>query len=1059
MNQTPHQGYRRSLRDSGAMPAAKMFFHPRRAAALAAFSTLAVCALAQAPATRPAPAAPVDDSIVTITPFEVTADKDGSYGAVNSNSITMFETDLAKLPISADVFTKAFMDDVGARSIEALILGNTSGAGTDSSNSTAVGNSQAGDRNTAPFLLRGLTSSVSLRNSFMPGGGTAIGVSGMLDVERVEIINGPQSLLYGLGGAGGVINTVTKRAVFGKGLHGTAYASIDNWGNPGTQLDFGQGWRHFAYIVALGKERFGGYRKNVYTDGSGVYTQLAWRYGKTLVRFTGEYTDASRYFSWTGSSGGLVYRGPTTDVRNGQLVSYLLASNQLEQAANGGASTGGIIGNGHLTWTTLNSYEGNARFEKSLNEMVSLEIQSRLNAWLSVSLNLGYRLLPNDFRGNGLTFSLDAPSYQFNKTGGWAIMEESSALDPNSFSLGRNKLGRVAFNLENSFFGGHVKSSTVIGGDFSRLDTHAQYYYYYRADANGNILVNSKNAGTAADIDYGRIMLGGGTSGQTTDNYQNFPVQWSVNNGPVQYPLVAPFTNVATYNGYTYIRQLGNQADPTKTSPSNPFGYRIPVTAVGTVGQPGYVAAVTAGRSFSVSTSISKAVFFANTLSFLDGRLQLLTGGRVQATYRETINNGLSFPQIVSLTHRSGSAGLSYEVLRNMRLYASVSDSYTFPSLLNDPYGYPIKYPQGLGKEVGVKLDTPDQRYSGTIALYHTSSKNEAYAFSSTLVPYINPTGLNGQALVGPGIPAANVNVDKETKGVSLQLVAAPTKNLRLRFSASENMGKVATTAIYDQLYNDQFYQNNAGQVTYKDGSIVYVPSAPGTAPKPVTAATAAAVPLTLAMMNDPNGAYYAFPKAINSQIDTSRATKLVSILNSPLDPNNPILTGVTGLPISKLQIAPNGTVPGSILVAATGDVTVGYPKYSFNSTAVYSFSEGRLRGVRLGGTLTSLLQRRGYYYYPTGVSTVDPLNPNKGRTLFYYPNMTTFNLITGYTWKLGRFGVSSQLNVNNMFNHYNIMVLPNLGTGWVITPGASSLIGTMDGTPRTYVLTNRINF
>lgn len=1019
-------------------------------------------AWAQTVAPRPASAAlkpPANDEVVTITPFEVRADRDGSYGAVNSNSITMFETELDKLPLSADIYTKTFMEDVGSRSVEALVLGNTSGAGTDSSNTTAVGNSQAGDRNSSAFLLRGLTSSVSLRNAFMPGGGTAVGISSMLDVERVEIINGPQSLLYGLGGAGGVVNTVTKRAVFGKGLHGTAYASIDNWGNPGTQLDFGQGGKHFAYIVALGQERLGGYRKNVYTDGSGVYTQFAWRYGKTQVRLTGEYTDASRYFSWTGTSGGLVYRGPTTDVRNGQLVSYLLASNQLEQAANGGASTGGFIGNGHLSWKTLNSYEGNARFEKSFNEFVSLEIQSRLSTWLSVSLSLGYRLAPNDFRGNGLTFSLDAPSYQFNKTGGWAIMEESTALDPNSFSLSRNKLGRIAFNLENSFFDGRVKSSTVVGGDFSRLDSHAQYYYYYRADANGNVLNNSRNAGTAADLDYGRIMLGGGTSGQTADNYQNFPVQWSVNDGPVHYPLVAPFTNVVTYNGYTYIRQLGNLADRSKASPSNPFGYRIAVPAVGIAGQPGYVVAITAGRSFSIATSISKAVFFANTLSFLDGRLQLLTGGRLQETYRLTINNGLSFPQIVSLTNRSGSAGLSYEAIRNVRIYAGFSNSYTFPSQLNDPYGFPLRYPQGVGKEVGVKLNTPDQRYSGTIAFYHTSAKNESFAFSSTLVPYINPTGLNGQAYVGPGIPAGNVNVDKETKGVSVQLTAAPTRNLRLRFSAAENSGKVATTASYNQLYNDQFYQNGAGTVTYKDGSIVYVPSAPGTAPKPVTASTAGAVPLTLSMMNDPNGPYYAFPKTINSQIDTARATRLVSILNGPLDPNNPILTSVTGLPISKLQIAPNGTVPGSILVSATGDVTVGYPKYSFNSTAVYSFSEGRLRGFRIGGTLTSLVQRRGYYYYPTGVSTVDPLNPNKGRTLFYYPNLTTFNLITGCTWKLGKFGVSTQLNVNNLFNHYHIMVLPNLGTGWVITPGASSLIGTMDGTPRTFVLTNRINF
>ena len=1028
------------------MPPAELF-GPRRATllALAAFSALAVYASAQAPAPRPAPA---DEAIITITPFEVTADKDGSYGAVNSNSITMFETDLAKLPISADVFTKTFMDDVGARSIEALILGNTSGAGIDSSNSTAVGNNQAGDRNTAPFLLRGLTSSVSLRNSFMPGGGLGVGISSVLDVERVEIINGPQSLLYGLGGAGGVINTVTKRAVFDRALRGSIFISIDGFGNPGVQIEFGQGGKHFSYVASLDKERLGGYRKNVYTDANGAYTQFAWKFARTLVRLSGEYTDASRFFSFTGASGGLVYRGPSTDVRNGQLVSYLLASNQLQQAANGGASNGGFIGNGHLTWKTLNSYEGNARFEKTINEFVSLEIQSRLTSWLSLSLSLGYRLNPDDFRGNGLTFSLDAPSYQFNPYGKWAILEESSTLDPNTFSQVRNKNARVAFDFENRFFHDRMKSSTIVGAEFTRADTHGMTYYYFKADANGNVLTNSRNAGTTADIDFGRIMLGGGTSGQTQDNFQNSPVTWSVNDGPVQYALAAPFTNAVSYNGSTYVRLPGNFADSSKTSPSNPFGYRIPATG-----------GITAGRSFTISTSTNKALFFANTLSLFHDKLQLLTGARIQDIYRLTINNGLSFPQIIKLSHTSGSAGLSYELTPTLHLYGTASDSYTFPSILNDPYGFPIKYPQGLGKEAGIKINTPDQRISGTIAAYHTTSKNEAFALSSTLVPFINPTGLNGQANLGPGIPAGNINVDKVTRGVSAVIVAAPTKNLRLRFSASANSGSVATTATYGQLYNDQFYQSSAGNVTYKDGSGVFVPATPGKAPKPVTAATAGAVPLTLSMLNDPSSPYFAFPKPVNSQIDTSKAGNLVSILNSPLDPNNPILTGVTGLPIGKLQIAPNGVVPGSILVSATGDVTVGYPKFSLMTTGLYSFSEGRLRGVRLGGTITSLQQRRGYYYYPAGISATDPLNPNKGRTLFYYPNMTTFSLITGYDWKVGKFRVTTQLNVNNLFNHYNVLVLPSLATGLNVTTGTAGLIGTLDGVPRTYVLTNRINF
>src|SRR5262245_57821125 len=40
---------------------------------------------------------------IQLTPFEVRADSDLSYGALNSNSVTRFNTELQRLPISADI--------------------------------------------------------------------------------------------------------------------------------------------------------------------------------------------------------------------------------------------------------------------------------------------------------------------------------------------------------------------------------------------------------------------------------------------------------------------------------------------------------------------------------------------------------------------------------------------------------------------------------------------------------------------------------------------------------------------------------------------------------------------------------------------------------------------------------------------------------------------------------------------------------------------------------------------------------------------------------------------
>ena len=54
-------------------------------------------------------------------------------------------------------------------------------------------------------------------------------------------------------------------------------------------------------------------------------------------------------------------------------------------------------------------------------------------------------------------------------------------------------------------------------------------------------------------------------------------------------------------------------------------------------------------------------------------------------------------------------------------------------------------------------------------------------------------------------------------------MTASPTRNWRLRFGASTQDGVIETTKAYDQRYNDQFYANAAGQVTYRNGTVVYV--------------------------------------------------------------------------------------------------------------------------------------------------------------------------------------------------------------------------------------------
>ncbi|MEY4939894.1 MAG: hypothetical protein RIQ93_1629, partial [Verrucomicrobiota bacterium] len=137
----------------------------RPLASLAACALLTAFSLAQvAPAS-----APSGEGKVVLSPFEVKADSDNSYGALNSNSITRFNTELAKLPVSADVMSKTFMEDVAAVSVEAMISTYSGGGGFANFNAASgAAANQPGENNSPAFTtLRGLTASTTRRDGFM----------------------------------------------------------------------------------------------------------------------------------------------------------------------------------------------------------------------------------------------------------------------------------------------------------------------------------------------------------------------------------------------------------------------------------------------------------------------------------------------------------------------------------------------------------------------------------------------------------------------------------------------------------------------------------------------------------------------------------------------------------------------------------------------------------------------------------------------------------------------------------------------------------------------------
>jgi outer membrane receptor for ferric coprogen and ferric-rhodotorulic acid len=213
---------------------------------------LALVASAIGQTVLPAPAgANRQTELVTLNPFEVKAEADNSYGALNSNSLTQFNTALDKTPVSADIFTAEFMRDINVTSVEEMLNGYGAGAGTVMSNPDSDALSQQpGDRvGNQTIGIRG-TGGGEIRRDGFRATSTAVGITSTFDVERADVVRGPQGLLYGAGGAGGTVNVVSKRANFRR-RHGSVTHRLDQYGSKQVQFDANVGTEKLAFRFVL----------------------------------------------------------------------------------------------------------------------------------------------------------------------------------------------------------------------------------------------------------------------------------------------------------------------------------------------------------------------------------------------------------------------------------------------------------------------------------------------------------------------------------------------------------------------------------------------------------------------------------------------------------------------------------------------------------------------------------------------------------------------------------------------------------------------------------------
>jgi outer membrane receptor protein involved in Fe transport len=954
----------------------------------------------------PAKAAPAAETI-ELSPFEVRGERDDSYGVLNSNSITSFNAELGKLPMSADIFTSAFMDDTNSTTLENMLRTFAAGAGTGSAAGDVAGipvnqpmDRGGGDSVSAGVQLRGLGAAVVKQDGFMLPSPAGTGLNSNFGVERVEVINGPQALLYGNGGGGGVVNIISKQARFGRKPSGALKMQVDEYGNTLGQLDYSLGSRNLALTVSLLRQELGDNRDWIGGRLTGLYTQLAVKlFGNTTVRLTGKETEINRYIQRAYT---LNFGSATVDARHGQNLRYLLATNQLEASATG-PSGAGVIANGYINWDNVDSYGSDLGSEATTARLAAISVDTTWNRWLSTQVSAGYQNKKSQI-GYGSGFTLFSPTAAANPLPGeWAMAAGGSTGSAWSNQPSRSKSFRFSALITNEFFSGRTRSQTLVGADFTEGNYANENFAYYQADADFNVVTNTSGS---------RIALA------VPNPY------WSVQNGPVKSPFDWAGKERITYLGVNYVAQVMNQTDPALISPQNPQG-------------------VTNTSLYIHSRATSRGAYMVNYMDWMDGRLTTLLGARYMSAENLQLPS-TAIPAIQAKgSNLSFSVGANYELRPWLRPYFSVSDTYNLPGVLltvpADPLGRPAAISHSLGEEIGVKLGANDGRISGSLAVFAVQADDDPYAIPSQLRDSINPAGLNGRHL---GATGTVINISRKSAGLQLALNARPAPTWRMRLSAAFVRGEVGTSTTYDALYNDQFYANSAGQVTYANGTVVYV--RPTFLAAPGTSANAGYIPLTIAALSTPGNAYYANPDPVTGLIRTSNG-RTVLLRVDPV--NGSIRTGVSGLPISQYQLT--GVTPlDKVVTSREGDRTTGYPEISVNFTNLYTVPGGKLKGFKIGGTANLSWRLADYYYYPNGYS------PTATRELFVRPTQVRFDGIVGYERRFKKFTWTTQVNANNLFNNYQVLIRPNNITGF---SGVNSAIWTAQ--PREYTWTNTIKF
>jgi iron complex outermembrane receptor protein len=905
--------------------------------------------LAPAPVSPPE-SAPKETAPVVLNPFLVSTAGDRGYLAGSSLAGSRLNTNLGDLAAPTTAFTQQFLEDVGLHNVDDLTeyMVNTR-------MNTPESNNLYFDADSSGFLIRGLPASTYSVN-FFP---TTLKLD-FYNTERVDQSRGPNSILFGLGNPGGLVNISSNRGVLGR-TFGSLDVDVGSQSEFRTALDANVAFIPDKLSLRIDAVRDYGntWRTREFDHEKRIYGALAYQPMKN-TRLDLEFEH------------GIVQKSKTQPqtIIDG-ITPWIAAGRPLSTTANAAQSIGVLSA---VNRNTIDTTTGILTDTKGQTASVSNTINGTAS-WLSdfhlVPKNVAMTAGPQFYQDTNYTRGSVFIAHDFTPTLNVELAANAqkfyhNAMAPRGDILQADTDPTLANGAPNPNVGrAFVDEDPVTTDEFDRAE-NVRLSASYTLDL-GPWLGKHSLAGLF-EKDWTR-----------TESDQLAPINWTT---PESTTLING-ANILFFR--TYMDLSGPAANlgegdwrpfivhpPGSNSTWNDFAtttLKNPTTGY-TMGVKWVEDSVPSDNHFTQDSGLAvlQSHFLKDHLITVVGYRQ----DREDGWYSQTtaaLAQQTPYPGFVTGENTvvpSGPAiennayNLTYSALLKVTNWFAISYNHSRDSALPDPNALVINSdnsshvpgPHGTSEDMGFKL-LLGNRLNFNATYYQTSTTNSVANSNASIETVFGTiwSALNTAGVSGPnGVNALNVpqkfnryTFNQTAQGYEFELIANPTDNIRILTNFSDNLVK----------------QTNLG-------------------------------PLSIAYYNKYSPYWLQY--------------------------GNIVIPGATGQTVAQAVASIQSNI-NNLYILQSGQQARGQIPYQFNFLPVYEFHTGTLKGVWFGAGLTYRSAPIVDYEVTTNAAGASV------RQIYHGSSNTLVNAMLGYKSRYrGRIPWQIQLNVNNVFDETRIL-------------------------------------